>query len=254
MKVKAIYTSISGEVGAVPAGTPIIILRLAGCNLACPYCDAPETQDADTPDVLELTVDQVLSRIQSLGLSALLITGGEPLLQLEEVTQLIAGLEPMRQNGAISSEFSIQIETNGSVARSELHRLSADWYGHFALIMDIKTIYYAATCKQIEAAVRLDLLPYLPTARNEVQPCSIIYKVPVRSLLQIETVCRLVNETCDKMQMRNARRGPCVFVSPITTELSYYDACQCVIRHSHGQVGLNAQLHKLIKQGDTFIP
>lgn len=111
MKVAEIYESIDGE--GRHAGKLSTFLRLAGCNLSCPWCDTKEWQDGSKG--ASMTSDDVLERIYRLGTRHLTITGGEPLLQ-EDVFELV------RQ--VVSQNISVCIETNGSVFIGPLLKFS----------------------------------------------------------------------------------------------------------------------------------
>jgi len=115
MKVNEIFYSLSGE--GVHTGVPTVFVRLTGCNLRCAYCD---TQYAFREGE-ELTSLQVVERVRALkehGRSAL-ITGGEPLLQLGCMGELVFLLRtPSRL---------IEIETNGSIDPPSWFSLVDSW-------------------------------------------------------------------------------------------------------------------------------
>jgi 7-carboxy-7-deazaguanine synthase len=78
-------------------GRPATFVRLAGCNLRCQGCDTE-----DRPGQ-ELSVSDVLESIQG---RRVVITGGEPTLQMGELSELISLLH--------GQEKEIHIETNGT--------------------------------------------------------------------------------------------------------------------------------------------
>ncbi|MCX5649443.1 MAG: radical SAM protein, partial [Planctomycetota bacterium] len=79
-------------------------VRVAGCDLACSYCDTP---DARPPDAgRDMTVAEVLARLDETGLPWCMITGGEPLLQAEDVNALVVAL--------IRRGHEVMVETSGA--------------------------------------------------------------------------------------------------------------------------------------------
>ncbi len=103
MKVFGIFRSIQGE--GPYQGIPSVFVRLSGCNLRCRWCDSSKTRDGDAGE--EMTADEISGRVRRSGLSYVCITGGEPLLQQDE---LLALLKDLHEDGYI-----IEIETNGTI-------------------------------------------------------------------------------------------------------------------------------------------
>lgn len=102
MRIQEIYQSLQGELPNL--GRPCTIIRLAGCNLSCHYCDAqPEKPSQD------LSIEEILGVIDSHENKEVLITGGEPLLQLAEVEELAKHIY-------YESDREVVIETNGTIA------------------------------------------------------------------------------------------------------------------------------------------
>jgi len=108
MKIVEIFTSIQGE--GIHQGKPCIFVRCAGCNLACSWCDTPYAQERDSGEYM--AVPDVILRITQEKLTYACITGGEPLLQSEEVLTLCRQLH--------DRGFLIEIETNGTIDFSPL--------------------------------------------------------------------------------------------------------------------------------------
>jgi 7-cyano-7-deazaguanosine (preQ0) biosynthesis protein QueE len=104
-----IFHTLQGEGPSI--GTPAVFLRLALCNLACTWCDTKYTWDWDHYDyqkeVVELSVDDVESRILEYGCPHLVITGGEPMLQQDTLAQLVRSLK--------NRGFTFEVETNGTI-------------------------------------------------------------------------------------------------------------------------------------------
>jgi 7-carboxy-7-deazaguanine synthase len=105
LRVVEVFHSVQGE--GVSAGEPATFLRLAGCNLACRWCDTPYSWNWKLYDRAEFSVphdlEQVLGRIGTP--VRLIVTGGEPLLQAEALERLLPRLAAF-----------VEVETNGTVA------------------------------------------------------------------------------------------------------------------------------------------
>jgi organic radical activating enzyme len=113
-----IFASLQGE--GLSVGRPSVFLRLSRCNLACQWCDTaytwrftgdnrPHRDGADfVREANQVMLDEadVARRILDLGVSRLVVTGGEPLLQGPALARLLALLPGLH----------VEIETNGSVA------------------------------------------------------------------------------------------------------------------------------------------
>ncbi len=104
-----IFYSVQGE--GINLGKPTVFLRLAGCNLKCSWCDTKYAWDWQNfkreENTITLAGKAVEKLIREYGCKALVITGGEPLLQQEQLVRLLARLK--------KSGFYIEIETNGTV-------------------------------------------------------------------------------------------------------------------------------------------
>lgn len=104
MQVAEIFQSVDGEVNPWGQGRLSTFVRLSGCNLSCSFCDTPQSK---VPGV-EMSFDEVFERIEKLGCHKVTITGGEPLVQMNEVLVLIETL--------LRRDYEISVETNGSLA------------------------------------------------------------------------------------------------------------------------------------------
>lgn len=100
------FVSISGEIGSVPAGTPMLFIRLAGCNLRCSYCDTPETQVAVGRHFGYVELKKL---ILSSHMTHVMFTGGEPLLQQENLLSLLVRFKED------CDKCVFHIETNGTI-------------------------------------------------------------------------------------------------------------------------------------------
>ncbi len=122
LKVHSIFKSISGECGYFRQGSWVTFIRLDGCNLRCSYCDTKETQEGNSH--LEMSVEQVMDSVRKLSCSQVLITGGEPLLQKEGLTELI---------NVLQEDYDISIETNGSINPGKLMEEEIYWIFDYKL-------------------------------------------------------------------------------------------------------------------------
>lgn len=103
MRVYEIFTSFQGE--GNNQGRRCTFLRLAGCNLDCRWCDTPHARDPGAG--IEMSKDEIIDAIQENGVGYVCITGGEPLLQMEN---LLVVLRTLSLRG-----YEIEIETNGTI-------------------------------------------------------------------------------------------------------------------------------------------
>jgi len=107
MQVTEIYKSIQGE--STYAGLPCVFVRLTGCNLRCCWCDSEYTFTGGSP----MTIEQVVGQIEQLSSDGLVeITGGEPMLQENEVVPLMQRL--------LDDGYTVLLETSGE---RPLHRV-----------------------------------------------------------------------------------------------------------------------------------
>lgn len=96
MKVNEIFYSLQGE--GFHTGTPAVFLRLSGCNLRCRFCDTSHQEGT------EMAEGEILERVLTYPSRHIVITGGEPSLQLTD------SLVEILHNAG----FYIQVETNGT--------------------------------------------------------------------------------------------------------------------------------------------
>ena len=116
LKVNEIFHSVQGE--SRHAGRPCVFVRLTACNLRCTWCDTAYAFEQGE----EMPQADILERIAGYGTRYVLLTGGEPLLQLQ-VHRLIAEL--------LERGYEVGIETGGSLDVAPLDR-------RVTIILDLK--------------------------------------------------------------------------------------------------------------------
>ena len=109
MRIIETFKGISGEVCAAGQGSLTYFIRLAGCNLRCRWCDTVWGQNPHQGE--RLSPGQVDIRIAQSKANHVLFTGGEPLLQIEQLVQILEILS----NANRPKPHHVTIETNGSI-------------------------------------------------------------------------------------------------------------------------------------------
>lgn len=112
--------TIQGE--GKSAGREVMFVRLAGCNLACVWCDTPYTWNwkgtkfvhPEKFDIRSEVHDEAVATVVTRVLDAsgtcrsVVVSGGEPMLQQHKLTQLCRALK--------HHSYWVEVETNGTVA------------------------------------------------------------------------------------------------------------------------------------------
>jgi organic radical activating enzyme len=106
-KVNEIFYSLQGE--GYWTGTPIVFVRLSGCNLHCPFCDT------DHAAFRTMTADDIIVAVRECGEACrrICLTGGEPSLQADG--ELLAAFH--------AAGYTVHMETNGTCEVPE----GVDW-------------------------------------------------------------------------------------------------------------------------------
>ena len=106
LDVHSIFYTIQGE--GPFGGSPAVFVRLAGCNLQCPFCDTEYTEGR-----FNAGIGGILGRIEHVAppgwRGLIVITGGEPFRQ--KIGPLLLAL--------IKAGHFVQIETNGTLPPSQ---------------------------------------------------------------------------------------------------------------------------------------
>ncbi len=100
LQLSEIFYSIQGE--GLWTGTPAVFVRLAGCNLACDFCDTDYSTKAFAG------IDEIVEKVRGAGddCPMVVLTGGEPLAQAETP----ALIEALRRDGR-----RVHVESNGTI-------------------------------------------------------------------------------------------------------------------------------------------
>jgi len=103
LNVQSIFESFDGEEnGFKGAGQLTTFIRLKGCNLNCAFCDTLYAQNSKPENWM--TIAEIIAAIGDA--KKVTVTGGEPMLQSENLGFLLARL--------LDYKIDISIETNGS--------------------------------------------------------------------------------------------------------------------------------------------
>lgn len=135
MKVVEIFDSIQGE--GYWMGTMCTFIRLAGCNLACPFCDERSKYER----AKEMSEEEIAAQVNY---DHVVVTGGEPTLQ--PLGKLMTCLH---QRGCY-----VHLETNGTKGIINWGDHNPDW-----ITCSPKAPDYAVNCKtnEIKLVVSDDL-------------------------------------------------------------------------------------------------
>lgn len=102
------FVSVNGE--GLASGRLAAFIRFAGCNLDCAYCDTQWANGSSAQDEAQhMSVHEIVEWVRRSDVSAVTLTGGEPLLQpelpvLADALLAVEDPHPLR----------VEIETNGS--------------------------------------------------------------------------------------------------------------------------------------------
>lgn len=98
--VLEIFSSVQGE--GIHLGKPATFIRLAGCNLSCPWCDTNMSAEP-----IQYDLEDFVSIAKHHGNQFIVITGGEPTIHGAALSELAMKL--VQEHG-----YKVHIETNGT--------------------------------------------------------------------------------------------------------------------------------------------
>ena len=115
MKLIEAFVSVQGEGAFI--GVPALFVRLAGCNLKCPWCDTKESWSEGCPEIdpVQFMVN-IKQQFDLKNVRCAVVTGGEPTIH-SDIKRLIEVLK--------GAGLRVHLETNGTC--EYLRDLNADW-------------------------------------------------------------------------------------------------------------------------------
>jgi len=119
VRITETFVSLQGE--GQRQGMPCMFVRFTGCNLHCAWCDT--RYSLNDSQGIEMTPEEVMQAVVASGMRCVCITGGEPLLQKEELVPLIAAIH--------EAGVFVDIETNGTIPFDEMQEYAS-------VCMDVK--------------------------------------------------------------------------------------------------------------------
>ena len=173
MMVNEIFTSIEGE--GIRAGKVCTFIRFTGCNLRCSWCDTRYSFHEGT----EMCCLEVLKKVPS-DARYVTLTGGEPLLQIEEETDKLV-------EGLLERGVEVNFETNGSRDFSRYLRdgiiITADYKlpsSGMTQRMDLPVLSKLRTCDVLKfVAASAEDLAEIERVVAELRPVCHVYVSPV---------------------------------------------------------------------------
>ena len=205
IRLYSFFVSIQGE--STRAGLPCAFVRLAGCPLACLYCDTPE---ARTAGGVPTELGDVVARCLSTGVRLVEVTGGEPLGQPGAIPLLAA---------LADAGLEVMLETSGALPIRAVD-------SRVRVVMDIKTPGSGMVDHFCE-----DNLDILARGRHEV-------KLVVTSRADFDWAV-------DRVRGADLANRCDVLVSPVQPDVEYGELAAWILA-SGLPLRFQPQLHRLI--------
>lgn len=173
--INEIFESLQGE--GYWTGCLAIFIRFAFCNLKCSFCDT------DFSKKYSMTVSQILEKLKQYKSKRIILTGGEPTLQID--IELIKSL--------IRAGYKIHIETNGTKLIHNDISIHADWITvspkenwKLKSGSELKLIYQGQNIKELDEIYNNTNFCYY-----YLQPCSMQDTTKIISLIKENPIWRL---------------------------------------------------------------
>ena len=171
LSICEIYPTVQGEGFLI--GSPVTLIRFQGCNIYCSWCDTKYAIPFEGG--IQITIEEILERLNSIGRKHILITGGEPFAHptLGEFCEIL-----------ISKGYFVQIETNGTIWQEIFENLKRERFyislspkysvdykiaSQFSLFADELKMIVDRHLK-LEVLLREEFLPLLKERKLILQP------------------------------------------------------------------------------------
>lgn len=105
LKVCETFPAIQGEGKTI--GLPVYFLRLTYCNVHCPWCDTKYYSEGT-----DKTLNEVSDELTNSGFNDIIITGGEPMIQSENMFTMMS----------FNMKLRYHLETNGTFYDEKMSR------------------------------------------------------------------------------------------------------------------------------------
>lgn len=172
MRVNEIFGSIDGE--GIRAGELATFIRLAGCNLRCTYCDTGYA--LSNKSGIEMSVNDIISKVEAIGYKNITLTGGEPLIQ--DCKELV---EKLTNTG-----YEVNIETNGSID------ISPYLMNNVIITMDYKTPESGEEDGMLTSNLKklreCDVLKIVMSERDELFISNLLSKHKIQSYIYLSPI------------------------------------------------------------------
>jgi len=186
MNICEIFYSIQGEGQLM--GLPTVFIRTSGCNLRCNFCDTTYAYETGT----QMSVKQILQKVEQYPCHRICLTGGEPLLQTESF-HLLQKFHKQR--------YALSIETNGS---KDIHPLLL--IPDVMISLDIKcpsstmsehmlmnNIFHLRSSDQIKCVVQTKKdYEFIKQIKQQYHPSCEIYVQPAWNQIDLETLAQWI--------------------------------------------------------------
>lgn len=184
MKVNEVFVSVQGE--GCNMGRRAVFVRLQGCSLGCPFCDSPSTWSTGG---LEWGIEHIVQMCKECKL--VVVTGGEPTEQADELKKLI---KQLKQAG-----HEVAVESNGSWEQP-YSELGADWVTvspkaknmYMVCLYGVDELKYVVTEEFVDSVAIPEGVRQKMAGKIWLQPCD--YQDPTKNAAMYAKCMQIVGE------------------------------------------------------------